>query len=181
MHGSPTVFPPQNLIPAAKLMTPNRVNGEVSKGQSTSQANTSAVIAEALRAMRNRSPEESLGLNGESGLMTSSLIAFAGIFLILLALTLVPYLLDKSFSSPPKQPNPTPANGTEVIVPSPATTAESPSSNPATAAKNPPDTSKGPSKKKDFPDHLGENGVKNANPKVNPLDKKEDDILKDFK
>ena len=162
-------------------MTPNRVNGEVPKGQSATQPSTGAVIADALRTMRNRSPEESLGLNGESGLMTSSLIAFGGIFLILLALTLVPYLLDKSFSSPPKQPNPTPADGTEVIVPSPATTAESPSSNPGAVAKNPSDTSKSPSKKKDFPDHLGENGVKNANPKTNPLDKKDDDLLKDIK
>jgi hypothetical protein len=166
-------------------MTPNLVNGEISKGQSANQAGTSAVIADALRAMRNRSPEESLGLTGESGLMKSSLIAFGAIFLVLLGLTLVPYLLDKSLPPGPKQPNTAPANGPEVVAPSAAATPDSPLPNPGAVAKNPADgakdTAKGQPKKKDLLDKLGETGTKTASPKVNPLDKKEDDILKDLK
>ena len=46
------------------------------------------------------------------------------------------------------------------------------------------ETEKDPAKqpgKKDINDFLGDKGVKSANPKVNPLDKKDDDFLKDLK
>ena len=118
--------------------------------------------------------------------MTSSLIAFGAMFLLLLGLTLVPYLLDKGFSAPSNPPASSTAAGTQGNSPTPAAaTPDASSSNSSVAAKSPADntteTLKVQPKKKDILDVLGETGSKKANPKLNPLDKKEDDLLKDLK
>ena len=55
-------------------MTPNHLNGERPAGKSPGASST-LDVADALRAMRSRSPEESLGVKGEPGLLKSSIQA----------------------------------------------------------------------------------------------------------
>ena len=126
-----------------------------------------------LRRLRNQSPAESLGLPAGNGLMKPFLQAAAATAILFVLLTVIPYFVDT--------PKPVEAKGTPPTVEK---------QEPAEAPKPPPTATAGPEAKAptlspkgkaDVLDKLGENGTKTAPAKVNPLDKKDDDILKDIK
>lgn len=157
-------------------MNPNHMNGKSAKGQSADSAAT-VNATDALRAVRTRSPQEALGLNSGSGLLQASLVATAITVVVLAALTAGPYLYERQY--PTVKPG-------KVVPPeiTPDTTASTPTT-PQTGPdkKTPVDpkvAGKTPAPKKDILDVLGESGKKSGTP-VNPLDKKDDDLLKDFK
>ena len=131
----------------------------------------SPVITETLRRLRNRSPSESLGLPSSSGMMRPFVQASIVTAVLLALLTVLPYFLDKGKTADAK-----------VTVPTgdkqePADAPKQP--NPETTAKTAPGTKA--DTKADIVSKLGENAAKTAPAKVNPLDKKDDDILKDIK
>lgn len=110
-------------------------------------------------------------------MLKASLQAAVGFAVLFAGLTVGPYFWDKSQASanPKKAPDekaPPAASQPTPTVPPPA----SPDPNlkaGSTASKLP--------GKDDIVSKLGENGTKTAPAKVNPLDKKDDDILKDIK
>jgi hypothetical protein len=154
-----------------------------SNGQLTGtprSAPDSPVMTETLRRLRTQTPAESLGLPAGSGLMVPFLQAAVITLTLLALLTVVPYFVD-----PPKQAEakntPTPA---EKQDPADAPKAVEPPSKAGTepvAGKLPAAGPKAPGNKSDILDKLGENATKTASPRINPLDKKDDDILKDLK
>ena len=157
-------------------MKPNSVNGEPSRGPSAAPA---ARVTETLRVLRNRSPQQSLGVNAESGLLKAFLQSTVMILAVLAALTVGPYIWDKQHPAAAQPAKPDAVEKQEAAVPSPATTTPGPEA----IAKKPVDVPKDSTKtppKKDILDILGESGSKEGNP-LNPLDKKQDDLLKDLK
>jgi hypothetical protein len=150
-------------------MKPTLVNGEPLNGQTTAPAN----VLDSLRHLRARSPQESLGLQADRGLLKSFLLATIITGVAFAALTVVPYLIHKA---KPATEQPTP----EANPPA-ATSPSSPTPPADQTAKAPPgDVGKTKPKGKDLPEVLGESGVKTGSPKVNPLDKKDDDIFKEL-
>ncbi len=149
-------------------MIPTLPNGEPQKGQAPTA--------------HSQSPKESLGLSSQSGLLNASILAGIGFAVVFAALTFGPYYWEKSQAATkvnapaPAEKIGTPAAGQPTVAPAPST--------PDPAGKLPPVgapvSGKQPGKG-DIVDKLGENGTKTAPAKVNPLDKKDDDILKDFK
>ena len=97
--------------------------------------------------------------------------------LVLLALlTVIPHFVD-----PPKNAE---AKGATLPAAEKQDPQETPKEPPTKAGTEP--VAKGPAVKAppgkgDILDKLGENGTKTVSPKVNPLDKKDDDLLKDIK
>ena len=169
---------PHLLSMAANFMIPNSPNGEATKttlaGPRTSAGFSN--VADSLRHLRSQTPEESLGLSGESGLLKPFLLATAITAILLAILTAIPYFLAKQSDPTTKQVQPAP----EVPEAAPAAPVQNdPSKTPAVTPPVPGKTST--PKSKDLVDILGESGTKKANPKVNPLDKKDDDILKEIK
>lgn len=140
-------------------------------------ASPSTDVSAHLDRFRGRAPSEMLGLPRQSGLLGAFAIASVCTLVLFVVLTLVPYLMAKQDAAPqapadaaqaeapkadptPKQPKP--------ATPAPATAkADTPAPVPAPTAKGP-----------DISKTLGESDVKTASPKVNPLDKKDDDLLK---
>lgn len=131
---------------------------------------------------RTHSPQESLGLSTRSGLFKASVQAGVGFVVLFAGLTVGPYFWEKSqagakASSPaPAEKAGPPAAGQPAVAPAPSTPdtgGKLPAGSPTAGGKVP--------GKGDIVDKLGENGTKTAPAKVNPLDKKDDDILKDFK
>ena len=153
-------------------MTPNLVNGDPQSGHNAPPAN----VLDTLRHLRARSPQESLGLQTQRGLLKAFLLATVGTSMVFAALTVVPYLMHKA---KPADEQPTPA-AAGVNEPAMATTPSSTPPADQTAKAPPTDTGKPKAKGKDLPDVLGESGVKTGSPKVNPLDKKDDDIFKEL-
>ena len=109
--------------------------------------------------------------------MMGFLIASAAVGILLFAWTAGAYVYDRKFPPPAKASKKEAAEGTENTNQTP------PPTNPEGSAKKNPEGSANPGKtpgKKDILDVLGETGTKKGAP-VNPLDKKEDDLLKDLK
>ena len=147
-------------------MIPTLPNGEPQKGP-TAAARTTP------------SPRESLGRSTRSGLFKASVQAGIGFVVLFAGMTFGPYFWEKSQAGAkatgpaPAEKTGTPAAGQPAAVaPAPAT--------PDASGKLPAAGGKVPGKG-DIVDKLGENGTKAAPAKVNPLDKKDDDILKDIK
>lgn len=159
-------------------MIPNSPNGEAPK--STVASSRSAGfnnMADSLRHMRNQTPEESLGLSSSGSLLKPFLLATIVAVVLLGVLTAVPYFLNRKTEATPKEAQPAP----ETPGAAPAAPVQNdPNGNSPPPTPNVPAKTPGP-KSKDILDVLGESGTKKANPKVNPLDKKDDDILKEIK
>ena len=177
-------------------MTPTLPNGEAPKGQHAAAPRPAPVdppaVAEAFRQFRSRSPQEALGLSDQSGLLMASVQAGVVILVLFAALTIGPYFIDRSNSSASTNPTPAPEKHEVEPAPQPSTpsnskTAPSPSTpGPDASSKqpvtgNPTAVGKTPPKGKDIVDVLGESGTKTVSPKINPLEKGGDDLLKDIK
>ncbi|MSR54488.1 MAG: hypothetical protein EXS09_14545 [Gemmataceae bacterium] len=159
-------------------MIPNSPNGEANQATLTNSRNPASFTADSLRHMRNQTPEESLGLSSEGSLLKPFLLATAIAAIMLVAFTAMPYFLAKQADPTPKQVQAAPEAPEAAPAASvPADPSKSPA---ATTATSTPGKTPSP-KSKDILDVLGESGTKKANPKVNPLDKKDDDILKEIK
>jgi hypothetical protein len=155
-------------------MKNNSSNGQMTAAPRS--APDSPEFAETINRMRRKTPAESLGLPAGTGLLKPFLQAGAATLVLLALLTVIPHFVD-----PPKsaEANTTPPAG-EKQEPQAQPKDQTP---PKTAsdplAKVP--AGKAPPGKGDILEKLGENGTKTASPKVNPLDKKDDDLLKDIK
>ena len=105
---------------AAIFMIPNLPNGEATKSTLASPRTSASFtnVADSLRHLRSQTPEESLGLASESGLLRPFLLATALTAVLLAALTAIPYFLAKLSDSTPKQVQPTPEN--PEVTPTPA-------------------------------------------------------------
>ena len=156
-------------------MSPNLVNGEAQKGQTVPPA--PAGVIDTLRHLRARSPQESLGVESNRGLFKAFVLATLLTGVALAALTVGPYYWNKL---KPAAPPAAPANPADSS-PTPPAPAPAPSTTPDQTAKGPNANPVTPKPKgKDVTDVLGESGVKTGTPKVNPLDKKDDDIFKEL-
>lgn len=153
-------------------MTPTPPNGEFQNGQHPATRTEP-------QAPPAHSAQESLGLTANNGLFKASLQAGVGFAFLLAGLTFGPYLWDKSHAAT-KAPAPAPAKSDAPAASQPPT-APPPSASEPKAASGAPTAIGKPPAKGDILDKLGENGTKTAPAKVNPLDKKDDDILKDIK
>ena len=130
-------------------------------------------------ALRTRAPRNALGDSARRDLILASGLAAIGFAVVFAGLTFGPYFWGTSQGS--AKPTPDPVDKT-------VTPADQPPVTPAPAPREPgaklptsPTPGKLPNSKDDIVNKLGENGTKTAPPKVNPLDKKDDDILKDIK
>lgn len=136
-------------------------------------------VSDMLRQLRSRSPQESLGVSEQSGLGRSFIQATIITAIVFALLTLGPYFYEKAYPPAPKQAKTHANENPENANPTP--------SNPSadnTAKKGPETLTTQPkvAGKKDILDVLGESGTKSGTPKGgNPLDRKEDDLLKDLK
>jgi hypothetical protein len=174
---------PPNTPSDLNPMTPASPNGEPQNGQLPVTRPETVAPTAAPREPRTQTPKEALGASAGSGLFMASIQAAVGFAVVLGALTFGPYFWEKSQANA----TPSPAQG-EKGKAAPAANqlpvAPAPSSpNPAPSGKLPPGNptvGKQPGKG-DIVDKLGENGRKTAPAKLNPLDKKEDDLLKDIK
>jgi hypothetical protein len=163
-------------------MTPASPNGEPLNGQLPSARPEPATTAAASREPRTQSAKEALGASVGSGLFMASVQAGIAFALLLGALTLGPYYWEKSQAN--ATPTPAPAEkGKAAPAANQVPVAPAPSSpDPNANGKGAPTVANGKQPKKgDIVDKLGENKTKTAPAKVNPLDKKEDDLLKDIK
>ncbi len=166
-------------------MTPNNSNGQTPRAES---AVPPTGPSDALRRIGTRSPQEALGLPAGTGLFKPFLVATVLTAVAFAALTVGPYYWEKSHPPAGKEGSPAAGNTPE----SPAPTAPSPSVAPQPSSpengspKSPsppsgtPDLGKSAGKD-DILGKLGESGTKVVPARVNPLDKKDDDLLKDIK
>lgn len=164
-------------------MTPASPNGEPLNGQLSAVRPEPAATTELSREPRSQSAKEALGTSAGSGLFMASVQAGIGFAILLGALTFGPYFWEKSHANANQTPTPaekdkagTPAQPQTPVAPAPS----SPDPN-ANGKGAPTAGGKQPNKKDDIVEKLGENKTKTAPAKVNPLDKKEDDLLKDIK
>ena len=128
-----------------------------------------------------KSPQDVLSIVSVSRLPRSFVHATILMTATLAALTAGPYFWGKSSSA---QASSTPEVKPDSSAPTDApktntntTATATPTPNPAPATGDPSTPTKPPS---DLLDKLGESGTKSASPKVNPLDNKGDDLLKDL-
>ncbi len=131
----------------------------------------SPVLTETLRRLRNQSPRESLGLPDGSGLMKPFIQAAIVTAVLIGLLTVLPYFLDKGKSAEAKGTGPAVEKQEPTETPKQAAPESPVKAAPGTKTDN----------KADIVSKLGENATKTAPAKLNPLDKKDDDILKDIK
>ena len=133
----------------------------------------SPVLTEALRRLRNQSPRESLGLPDGSGLMKPFIQASIVTAVLIGLLTVLPYFQDKGKTVEAKGSGPAVEKQEPTETPKQAA--------PESPVKAAPGTGTKTDNKADIVSKLGENATKTAPAKLNPLDKKDDDILKDIK
>jgi hypothetical protein len=149
-----------------------------SNGQLTaSRPADSPVLTETIKRLRNQTPAESLGLPAGSGLMKPFLQATVACLILLALLTVVPYFVDPKVEAKGPPPIPERQESTETPKDQPSPKPGSDANAKAPTAPGP----KGNNKADDLLNKLGETGTKTAPLKVNPLDKKDDDLLKDIK
>lgn len=148
-----------------------------SRGQSGVATLTSAAeVNDYLKHMRERDPQELLGVDAQSGLVRATIQATVISVIALAALTVGPYWWEKLTppSKPAEQARETPkAENKDVATKSEPTKPATPE--PAKTAEN-----KKEPVSKDALDKLGVNESKTASPKVNPLEKSSDDLLKEL-
>jgi hypothetical protein len=162
-------------------MTKDLSNGVVTKGELIDRNTTDSrsASAGAPRLLPKKSAEESLGLPPGTGLLMPFTVATVGMILLLIVLTVIPYVMDngRTTAEIPVTPaaNEKQEQSTTTQPAAPPTPVTPPTQDPSSKV-NPKVTVKS-----DFPDKLGENASKTAKPNVNPLDKKDDDLLKEIK
>jgi hypothetical protein len=173
---------PLNPFPNVYIqMTTDLSNGVAIKGDQMAKGSTvsSDGLTETLKQLPKKSAQESLGLPPGAGLFMPFIAATAGMMLLLILLTAIPYAMDKGRTPTENTSTPAANEKPEQSAPTQATTT------PAASSPTTPDVSSKTnpkiSVKSDFPDKLGENASKTAKPNVNPLDKKDDDLLKEIK
>lgn len=139
-----------------------------------------------------KEPSELLGLPDQKGLGGAMVLATVISTVIFVALTFIPYLLGLGGSTTAKVEPPAAKNEPakpETPKQAPATKAVAEKDKPAEKGKG---KAKAEAKAKageqppskgapDILQKMGEADVKTASPKVNPLDQKTDDLLKDLK
>ena len=160
------------------MMKPTHSNGEVVTSQRAIATKATATPknspADSPPQLSHLSPQVSLGMDIKNGLLTSSIVATVIVGVLFVALTVGPYLksraegISKDTAKPAEQAKP---ENSEPTTPPTITT---------TPPKANPDPSKPTGPKSDIVGKLGENVAKPASPSSNPLDKKDDDILKDL-
>jgi hypothetical protein len=154
-------------------MVPTLPNGEPQRGQSAATHTSEP----------GSSSAQAFGPSGGSGLLKASLQAGVGFAIVIAGLTFGPYFWEKSHAATNAAPKPsekgdTPSASQPAVAPAPTP------ADPNAGSKAPPSSptaGKPPNGKDDILNKLGENGTKAAPTKVNPLDKKDDDLLKDIK
>ena len=156
-------------------MNPNLTNGNASKGQSASRANSSfdTDAPNSQCTPRGRTAQESLGADDQHGLLRPFLLASIVTAVVFAALTAGPYLLNQSHSTAAIPTKPVPTEGSDVASPTPPPSQPNPEAVAKKTPDNPAVTGKPPAKK-DLLNVLGESGTKTGNPNV-------DELLKDLK
>lgn len=153
-----------------------------------SKASSAAEVNQYLQHMQERNPEELLGVDAKAGLMRATIQATIISVAILVACTLVPYWFPGLFSrtATPSKPaeqarDDKPADKSETKEAPVATKSEPAKTATPEPTKTATDTSKTKQTvSKEAIDKLGVNDTKAASPKVNPLEKSADDLLKDL-
>lgn len=161
-------------------------NQEKSSGQlAQTRANLALSASELnhfLQQMRDKSPRDVLGAVSQSGLARAVFQATVGCIVIMIVFTVGPYLWSKSFPAAEKKPVAKAAE--QPAAPADTKKAETPAATPGIAPDKGTAASKTDNPKqtvsKDALDKLGLTETKTGSPKVNPLDKSADDLLKDL-
>ncbi len=162
-------------------MTQTHSNGQPQRGQLLTTHAEPQAVTDSPHPTRTRPPRDTLGHSARSDLFLASLVAGFGFAVLFVGLTFGPYYWNKSQGT--TKATPAPAEKSDA-PPASLPVAPAPTSPDPGAAKLPPGGSPVVGKvpgKGDILDKLGESGTKAAPAKVNPLDKKDDDILKDIK
>ena len=164
-------------------MTPEYNNGVAASAEPTRTAGGTApqAIAESLRQRHKQTAQESLGIPPGTGLFLPFIVASVAMLFLLGLLTAFPYALARLEPPAAQEEKQSPAANDKME--SPATGQPTPST--PTAPSYSSSEVKQPTGKVavkgDIIEKLGENEKKTAKPNVNPLDKKDDDLLKDIK
>ena len=141
---------------------------------------SAAELADFLKQLRGRRPNEVLGLVAQSGLLRATALATAGTVALLAVLTIVPYFLEKAAPEKAAQSSAEeenaaatadrPLNETAAANSAPATTA---------AAGAPQETEPDPELDAETLRRLGVEETVPTDPGVNPLEDRFDDLLDD--
>lgn len=143
---------------------------------------TAAELAEFLKQLRGRRPQEVLGLVAQSGLLRATALATAGTLALLAALTVIPYFYEKSF---PERAKPNAAEGADAAA---AALADEPAGetaasdsldagSTATGSATPRETELQPELSSETMERLGIEETVPTDPNVNPLEDRFDDLL----
>lgn len=135
----------------------------------TNGAEAAAELAEFLKKMRGKSPQEMLGLVAQSGLMQGVVQATVWTIVLMALLTVVPYGLAKAFPTAPK------AVAESAAEKAPAKAAPKSDETGETGPTDPASKAAKALKK------MGEDDTKTSSPARNPLENATDDLLKDLK
>lgn len=156
-------------------MNPSVTKKDSPNGRTRTAAPSNGVpaadVSDAMRELRSRSPQESLGVNAQKGLWTAFLQATVVIAVLFCGWTAMAYFADRNAPAPEKADKKDQKDNTNNNNAPPVQPAEE-----GVAKKDGPAIPKG---KKEIGDVLGETGTKKGNPKFNPLDRKDDDLFKD--
>ncbi len=158
-------------------MTPNGpgLSRDIDQLRNGSTA-TAAELRAYLNTMRGKSPQEVLGSVAQSSLAQGTFVATVATVLFVGVFTVIPWKMAQ---------NAPPASKKPVAAAKPAETTAQPDK--AAPAAQPAETATAskPEGKPDLNqkvlDNLGVSEAKTADPNFNPLDKKDDDLLKDLK
>lgn len=152
---------------AARSTPAGYVQGDMHRLK-TNGAEAAAELAEFLKKMRGKSPQEMLGIVAQSGLAQGVIQATVWTVILMGVLTVVPYGMAKAF--PPAKPvaEAEPAKGPAKAAPKGEENAEPAATDPASKAAK--------ALKK-----MGEDDTKASSPAFNPLENSKDDLLKDLK
>jgi hypothetical protein len=131
-----------------------------------------------LADMKDKRPEEVLGIGAHGGLVRAAAQATLGAVVLLVVCSAGPLVWRKVAPAPQRPAAKAPADPEDAGKGEPARAAPATKETPpaAAAAVEP----KQPPVGKDAVEKLGLNEAKPANPKVNPLDSATDDLLKDL-
>ncbi|NQT39554.1 MAG: hypothetical protein HQ581_18805 [Planctomycetes bacterium] len=148
-------------------LKPGGIGGDVTRLKSDASA-TVAELRQFLGNMRNRSPQEVLGLVATSGLARSVLLATVLIAGLLVALTAVPYYYQGSEAAEPKKPS----GQTAAAAQAPAESSPAEPASPAatTAGGSPTDPDRAV-------DAMGIGETRSSDPKQNPRETDLDNLL----
>lgn len=166
-------------------MNPHASNGDAPQGQlATTRANATASageLQEFLQRLRGKDPREILGEITKSGLVRATVQATIGTLIVIVLFTVGPYLVDKQFPATAKAtPKPAATTTPAAATPTPAATASAETPAATSASTSTPASTSPTANPTAVLNKLGENETKKASPKINPLDKKDDDLLKDL-